>query len=194
MDEADIEDALSEAVWDIIITKNLPYQADGFINAENGIYYVPVSDTDLNSRAGGLRKADELYMYYCSPYTSERFNRKQKKAKTGVVTVLPQEVFSSPLSKLAFARYDRVPYNSSLAATAETGSEVKRWEYIMLADHSAPADFTSGSHEIGPDGYIADNRVTMFAQRSDGSVKGAGEITGGFVYEVMTVGSLYINN
>ena len=194
MSDTEKEDALCEAVWDIIITKNLPYQADGFINEKNGIYYVPVTDVDLNSRAGSLRRADELYMYYCSPYTSERFNRKQKKAKTGIVTVLPEEVFSAPLSKLAFALYDRVPYNSALASTDKTGSEVKRWEYVMLSDHSAPADLTSGSHLIGSGGYIHDNRVTMFAQRSDGSVKGAGEITGGFVSESMTVGSLFINN
>jgi hypothetical protein len=34
----------------------------------------------------------------------------------------------------------------------------------------------------------------MFAQRDDGSVKPAGEITGGFVDKSMPVGSIYINN
>ena len=194
MDEDDIEDALSEAVWDIVITKNLPYQADGFINDRNGIYYVPVSDVDLNSRAYGSPRADELYMYYCSPYTSAMFNRRQKKLKTGIVTVLPETVFSSPLSKLVFAMNDRVPYNDSVIQTNATAVFIKPWEYVMLSDHSVPADLTSGSHEIGPGGYVADNRIRMFAQRVDGSVKDAGEITGGFVSETMNVGLLYIKS
>ena len=188
-DEEDIEDALYEAIYDIIITKNVPFQADGFVNEKNNIYYYPVSDVNLNN--GG--SADELYMYCCTPYTSAKYNRQQKKAKTGVVTALPEDVFTAPLSKLAFARYDRVPYNTSLAGTDETGNEVMKWEYIMYADHSRPADFTSGSHDFGSGGYIEDNRITMFAQRYDGSVKPAGEITGGFVAETMEVGTLSTN-
>ncbi len=62
----------------------------------------------------------------------------------------------------------------------------------MYSDHSARADFTSGSYDIGPGGYVEDNRVTMFAQRSDGSVKPAGEITGGFVSDTMETGTLFI--
>ena len=194
--EEDIEDAMYEAIYDIIVTKGEPYHPDGFINEKNNIYYVPVSDVNLNDpgpHAGYfVGDPDELYMYYCSPYTSARFNRAQSKAKTGVVTALPEEVFSAPLSKLAFALYDRVPYNSSLPGTSPTGNEIMRWEYVMLSDHSAPADLTAGTGVFSGDTFV-DNRVTMFAQRLDGSVKPAGEITGGFVAEQMKVGTLTVN-
>ena len=194
--EEDIEDAMYEAIYDIIITKGEPYHPDGFINEKNNIYYVPVADVNLNDPGPHVGyfvgDPDELYMYYCSPYTSARFNRAQSKAKTGIVTALPEEVFSAPLSKLAFALYDRVPYNSSLPGTSSTGDEIMRWEYVMLSDHSAPADLTAGTGVFSGDSFV-DNRVTMFAQRLDGSVKPAGEITGGFVAEQMKVGTLTVN-
>lgn len=194
--ESDIEDAMYEAIYDIVITRGEPYHPDGFINEKNNIYYVPVSDVNLNDPGPHVGyfvgDPEELYMYYCSPYTSARFNRAQSKAKTGIVTALPEEVFSAPLSKLAFALYDRVPYNSSLPGTSPTGNEIMRWEYVMLSDHSAPADMTAGTGVFSGDTFV-DNRVTMFAQRLDGSVKPAGEITGGFVAEQMKVGTLTIN-
>ena len=195
-DEDEIEDALYEAIYDVIVTIGEPYQPDGFVNEKNNVYYVPVSDVNLNDSgdrtdlSGG--KPPELYMYYCSQYTSARYNRQQSKAKTGIVTALPQDVFSAPLSKLAFALYDRVPYNSSLPGTASTGNEIMKWEYVMLSDHSAPVDFTAGTASYSGN-YFVDNRVTMFAQRLDGSVKPAGEITGGFVADQMKVGTLTTN-
>ena len=193
--EEDIEDALYEAIYDVIVTRGEPYHPDGFVNEKNNIYYVPVSDVNLNDPGAHVGwfvgDPDELYMYYCSPYTSARYNRAQKKAGTGVVTALPEKVFSAPLSKLAFALYDRVPYNSSLPGTSPTGNEIMKWEYVMLSDHSAPADLTAGTGIFSGDSFV-DNRVTMFAQRSDGSVKPAGEITGGFVAEQMQVGTLSI--
>ena len=42
--------------------------------------------------------------------------------------------------------------------------------------------------------YAQDIRVTMFAQRSDGSVKPAGEITGGFLSPTIDIGSIYVSN
>ena len=191
--EEDIEDALYEAIYDIIVTKGEPYHPEGIVNEKNHVYYAPVSEINLNdtgSKRGCYNgNPEELYMYFCSPFTSARYNRAQAKAKTGVVTALPQDVFSAPLSKLAFALYDRVPYNSDLPGTASTGNESMKWEYVMLSDHSAPVDFTAGTATITSD-YLIDNRVTMFAQRLDGSVKPAGEITGGFVAEQMNVGTL----
>ena len=194
--EKERQAALSEAVYDIIVTKGEPYQPDGFINENNNVYYKPVSDVNLNEvrGSGGHNngKPDELYMYFCSIYTSERYNRAQKKAKTGVVTELPNTVFSAPLSKLAFANYDRVPYNTSLPSTSSTGNEIKKWEYIMLSDNSKPVDFTEGTVSFTGECHN-DNRVTMFAQRLDGSVKPAGEITGGFIAEQMRVGTLELD-
>ena len=61
----------------------------------------------------------------------------------------------------------------------------------MFSDHNLPADLNSGFCDFNAEGYITDNRVTMFAQREDGSVKPAGEITGGFLTDTMQVGSFY---
>ena len=67
----------------------------------------------------------------------------------------------------------------------------------MLADHSRPVDLNEGTIAFKADSdtarYAYDNRITMFVQRSDGSVKPAAEITGGFVTRNVTVGSGYIN-
>ena len=183
---AKIKMAWSEAVWDIIVTDGLPYQPDGFVSEQNGIYYTPVSDIDLND--GADRPAHPLYMYYCSPVVSEEYNDAK-----GANTAMPDEVFSAPISKMAFARYDRVPYNSSLPGTDETGSTILPWEYVMLSDHSAPADFNAGAFWIDNDGYMDDNRITMFLQRYDGSFKPCGQITGGFLDEYMYFGEASIS-
>jgi hypothetical protein len=59
-----------------------------------------------------------------------------------------------------------------------------------------PADLNEGTIAFKSDSdtcrYAYDNRIKLFVQRNDGSVKPAGEITGGFVEKNMTVGSGYI--
>ena len=93
------------------------------------------------------------------------------------------------------SQYDRVPYNNSLAGTVDTQNSVKPWEYVLLSDNSRAADLNEGTVAFKSEGdtarYAYDNRITMFVQRSDGSVKPACEITGGFVEKNMTVGSAY---
>ena len=180
--------ALNEAVYDIIITKNEPYQPEGFVCEKNNVFYYPASDKNLNY---GHDDADELYMYYCSPFRSSRYNKEHK--KEGIVTALPEEVFSAPISKLAFARYDRVPYISENEETGEIETDITPWEYVMYADHTRQADLTSGSAKFELGGYLIDNRVTMFAQRFDGSVKPSAEITGGFVADYMEFGIISAN-
>ncbi|MBP1588091.1 MAG: hypothetical protein ILO53_06815, partial [Clostridia bacterium] len=105
------------------------------------------------------------------------------------------EVFTGYLTQLALSQYDRVPYNTSLAGTMEdTQNSVRPWEYVMLADGSRAADLNEGTVAFINTAHFAyDNRITMFVQRSDGSVKPAGEITGGFVERSMTVGIAYSN-
>lgn len=172
---------LREAIYDIIITNDEPYYADGIVR--NNIYYYPVGETDLT---GGM--GHRLYMYFASPWYSNRYN-----TNTGANTLLPQDVFSGYLVQFALAQYDRVPYN-----TSQTSDTSKAWEYVLLADGKRAADLNEGTVafkvESSTAHYAYDNRITMFTQRSDGSVKPAAEITGGFVQKNMTVGSAYIYN
>ena len=182
----EMQSQLIEAVYDIVITDDEPYRSEGIVR--NNIYYTPVGNTCLTGTLG-----HRLYMYYATPWTSARYN-----TKTGKSTLLPQDVYSGFYTNFALAQYDRVPYNTTLASTTSTENTVLKWEYILLADGSRPADLNEGTIAFKVDGetarYAYDNRITMFAQRSDGSVKPAGEITGGFVEKNMTVGSGYINS
>ena len=177
---------LQEAIYDIIITNDENYQEDGIV--KNGMYYTPVGKKDLT---GGM--GHRLYLYYATPWGSSRYN-----TKTGKETLLPEEVYSGFLTQFAIAQYDRVPYNTSLVGTVNTENSVKPWEYVLIADNSRPADLNEGTIAFNAESstthFAYDNRITMFVQRSDGSVKPAGEITGGFLEKNMTVGSAYINN
>ena len=74
----------------------------------------------------------------------------------------------------------------------ENGSMIIPWEYVLLSDGTAPADFNAGAYSLDSTGGMEDNRVTMFQQRYDGSVKPAGQITGGFVENTMEFGEAYI--
>ena len=185
--QKELQTQLREAIYDVIITNDEPYYEDGIVR--NNIYYYPVGKVDLT---GGM--GHRLYMYFASPWYSSRYN-----TNTGATTLLPQEVFSGYLTQFALAKYDRVPYNSSLNSTLDdTQNSMKPWEYVVLADGRGPADLNEGTIAFNTNSstphYAYDNRITMFVQRSDGSVKPAGEITGGFVSRTMTVGSGYLNS
>ncbi len=166
----------SEKIYDIIVTSGEPYHSDGIIN--KNIYYQPVGNYDLNGWAG-----KELYMYFASPYYSAEYN-KVHNAKTR----LPQDVFTGYLTKLAFAQSDRVPYNETVAATSDS-KDMIRWEYVMQSNNANPVDLNESAVSYSPH-HAKDVRISMFAQRSDGSVKPAGEITGGFVESTYAVGDL----
>ena len=183
----ELTNQLKEAIYDVIITDDEPYHADGIVR--NNIFYQPVGPGDLT---GGM--GHKLYMYFASPWYSNRYN-----TNTGAATLLPQDVFTGYITHFAMAQYDRVPYNSSLAGTLDdTQNSIKPWEYVMIAGGKIAADLNLGTvafnTENGSARYAYDNRITMFAQRSDGSVKPAGEITGGFVEKNITVGSAYIKS
>ncbi len=178
-----IKKALLEAVYDIVLTRDEEFKPNGFVNKANNVFYYPVSDCDLT---GG--KGDTVYMYYCCPYYSNNYNEKNKAS-----TNLPGEIFSGYYKQIGISNYDRVPYNTSLAGAENSNETVMRWEYIMFNDNSGPANPNAGTIEYTYDGrYALDNRVTLFAQRSDGSIKPAGEITGGFVEEIMQVGNVVL--
>lgn len=170
---------LQEAICDIVVTENEPYQPDGFI-ADNHVYYKPVSDKNLN--AGNL--GDELYMYYCSDYVSDTYNRKNNAA-----TYRAYDVFS-PIKSFALARYDCVPYNTEYAEKSND-SELTVYEYVMCSNEKRSIDLNSGVlvtdsryHSKG------DNRISMFVSRLDNSAKPSAEITGGYVGKTTDVGKL----
>ena len=173
---------LQEAICDIVITENEPYQPDGFI-AENHVYYKPVSDINLN--LGNL--GDELYMYYCSDYVSETYNRRNNAA-----TYLAYDVLS-PITSFAIAPYDYVPYSEWY--TQYVGYKNRHpvvYEYVMFSDEKHAADLNSGIL-LTNDKYDSkgDNRITMFVARLNNTAKPSAEITGGWAESYSYLGSVY---
>ncbi len=179
----------NEAVYDVIATKGEAYHEDGIIS--KGMYYEPVSDVSLNSGNNGY----DIYLYYASPYFSAQYNKYNNAS-----TALPQEVFSGYISHFALTTDDRVPYSTSKGATksgnyltqamnrmngSSGGNSKMPWEYVMLKDEAEHLNTNAGAVTFSTTVRVQDCRLTMFVQRSDYSVKPAGEITGGFV------GSLY---
>ncbi len=172
--------ALDEAVYDVLLTRGEAFKPGGFVSKDR-VYYYPVSKQDLTDGKG-----DEIYMYYCCPYWSRTYN-----TKNGANTLLPSEAFTGYYKEIGMSNYDRVPYNTTLAGTDNSGNSIFKWEYVMFSDNSAHANPNAGTIAYSYDDERAlDNRVNIFAQRSDNSVKPAGEITGGFVDEKMNVGTL----
>lgn len=180
---AEFNDQTKEAVYDIILTRGEEYRPDGF-TAENGIFYYPVSSCDLNDGKGDL-----IYMYYSCPYYSNRYN-----VNNDEDTLLPQNVYSGFYRKLGFARYDSIPYSAPLSGEDGPESTVYRWEYILYSDSTRTADFNSGAVCYDQKGYYAEDiRITMFGQRSDGSVKPTAEITGGYYTATVDIGAAVYN-
>lgn len=170
-----------EAIYDIIVTSGEPYHPEGIVR--NNIYYYPVGSSDLKSDLNGW-EGRALHMYYATPYYSADYNKKNN-AKTD----LPQNVFTGYLSHISLAESDRVPYNTSMDISTVPEGNVYKWEYVMLADGSNHVDLNEGAVSYSPH-HAQDIRISMFAQRVDGSVKPAGEITGGFVESKYKVGDL----
>ena len=174
--QAEYNSQTQEAIYDIIVTCGEPRHDEGIVR--NNIYYHLADKEDLNGREG-----EELYLYYASPYYSADYNK-----KNNARTDLPQDVFTGYISHIALSESDRVPYNSSLASQAQTENGTARWEYVVTGS-STPVDLNEGAVSYSPH-HAKDVRIYMFAQRSDGSVKPAGEITGGFIESKYTVGEL----
>jgi hypothetical protein len=172
-----------EAIYDIVITCGEHYHAQGIIS--NNMYYHPVASSDSESDLNGM-EGDALYMYYASQYYSKDYNKKNNAS-----TLLPQNVYTGCISKLAFAENDRVPYNTTLAETEE-GKNMMPWEYVMQSDNEVPADLNKGAVSYSPH-HAQDIRLSMFAQRMDGSVKPSGEITGGFLEASYDIGDAIIS-
>ena len=204
-----------EAIYDIILTNDEPYHPEGIVS--KGIYYTPASSSDITytpvisyeqkdyfyvaptaSLNSGCDYGAEIYMYYASPYYSANYNKKNFAS-----TTLPETVFTGYITKLAFAENERVPYTTLLENNGEwvkqrgnaeaTGNieDYYPWEYVMYSGDTVPADLNEGIVLCNGD-YCEETRLYMFARRSDGSVKPAGQITGGYVESKYTIGDVYL--
>ena len=191
--EKEIAKQETEAIYDIVVTRNEPYHPEGIVS--KGMYYYPATGTNLNDGCG---YGSELYLYYATEYYSTNYN-----SKNNASTKLPTEVFSGFVTRLAFAQNERVPYTTLLlndpdyqkqvtgAAGAGSTEDYYPWEYVMQSGDAQRIDLNDGALFCNGD-YCEDSRISMFVQRDDGSIKPAGEITGGFVESTYTVGNLYI--
>ena len=169
-----------EAIYDIIVTSGEPFHPEGIVS--KNIYYHPVGSSEYDSDLNGT-EGRALHMYYANPYYSATYNK-----TNNANTLLPQDVFTGYITHLALTESDRVPYNSTSAATNQSSNAYK-WEYIMKNGDTEPVDLNEGAVSYSPH-HAQDIRISMFAQRSDGSIKPAAEITGGFIESKYNVGDL----
>ena len=112
-------------------------------------------------------------------------------------TLLPMDVFTAPFTSLAMARYERVPYdyNKDVSDTDSNGkNNVVKWEHIMDETRKIPADLNYGAVKLDGDYHAVENRVMLFGQRYDGSVKYGAEITGGYNASTTNTGEIYLKN
>ena len=144
------------------------------------------SGTDLNAGTNG----PEIYMYYTTPYLVNNYNKKTGKDVRKTLSTEPKEYLKSPLTSIAFARYDRVPYTDGKAAVGNTNLP---WEYVLYSDYSSAVDLNDGAVVLDNDLHLDNNRISMFVQRESGFVKPAAEITGGYLSGTAEIGEMWLN-
>ena len=175
-------DPLREAVRDMILTVDEPYQ-ETLIH--NGVVYKPVGKKSFNEGVEG----SEIYLYTCSDFDTWAYNLGKPASQQLHVPSMYSD-FASPLSRVGLAKGDRVPYNTKLQGTGD-GAELVVWENV-LTTHGEKADLNRGALLTTPDGLkLFENRVYLFVHRADNVVKKGAEITGGFVSDTELVGPMY---
>ena len=185
--EAELKKQQQGAVYDIVCTIGEPFHPEGINSERYQMHYAPVSSVNLNAGTQG----PEIYMYYTSTAVATSYNSKIGPDSSQIQSNDPADIFTAPVTKIAFARYDRVPYLKDASVEGDGESNIYRWEYIMSIDFRTVIDFNAGIVKFDDDHVPTDNRITAFIQREDGSAKSWGEITGGFVSESMTVGTIH---
>ena len=197
--EAERASQLSQAVYDIVCTVGEPFKPEGFISQKYQIYYAPVITVDMKdkTKTSGVNLNEgttgpEIYMYYSSPYAAKEYNQRVKSDPKAILSSMPDVHFYSTLTKFAFTCYDRVPYNEKMEASTSDSENILRWEYVMQANSKSHIDLNEGAILFNSDYRASDNRVSMFAQREDGSVKPSAEITGGYVDDTEDLGYMKI--
>ena len=195
--EAEKQSQLYEAVYDIVCTVGEEFHPEGIITDRHQIYYAPVARTDRNKNLVGTdlnegTTGPKIYMYYTTTYAAENYNEKMRSEKRPVYSTMPKDYMKSPLTKIAFALHDYVPYSEEIAAASTGGDDLKPWEYVMKSNNKEHLDFNEGAISFDSKHMTSDNRVTMFVQREDGSVKTSAEITGGYKSALVTENKLYL--
>ena len=196
--EAEKQEQLYEAVYDIICTVGEEFHPEGIVSERHQIYYAPVVRydrnknpvaTDLNEGTNGPK----IYMYYTTMYAADEYNRRMRSEEDPIFSTMPKEYMKSPLTKIGFALYDYVPYSQDMEA-ASTGSDNKviPWEYVMKSDNKEQLELNEGAVSFDKYHMTGDNRIYMFAQREAGNVKASAEITGGYTTASVTENKLYL--
>nr|MCR5586385.1 hypothetical protein [Lachnospiraceae bacterium] len=205
----------SDAIYDIVCTVDEEFHPEGIISEKNHLYYTPVCRENENGQSvavdlnSGTRGA-KIYMYYCTPWMTNKYNSKVADNIRKIRASSPQDVFSAPITRICFTDYDRVPYLQNATADSMTSASVDaednasegslsdlslcedKWEYVLYSNSDTPADLNDGAVIRDEKGYTVNNKVTMFVQRYDGSVKPSAEITGGYVSPKVESGEMWI--
>lgn len=196
--EAEKQEQLYEAVYDIICTVGEEFHPEGIVSERHQIYYAPVVRydrnknpvaTDLNEGTNGPK----IYMYYTTMYAADEYNRRMRSEEDPIFSTMPKEYMKSPLTKIGFALYDYVPYSQDMeAASTGTDNKVIPWEYVMKSDNKEQLELNEGAVSFDKYHMTGDNRIYMFAQREAGNVKASAEITGGYTTASVTENKLYL--
>ncbi|WP_026835805.1 hypothetical protein [Eubacterium xylanophilum] len=184
--DAEKENQLKDAIYDVVCTVDEPYHSDGIITEKYQIYYTPVGNVDLNSGTNG----PPIYMYYTTKFAVDNYNKRQGKDTRRILSSNPGDYFSSRITSFAFACCDRVPYNDAQGASSAVNNKYP-WEYVMQCDNDMPAELNDGAIKFDDDHFTVDNRIYMFAQREDGKVKKSAEITGGYTRSTNELADLW---
>ena len=193
----EIEKQKQEAVYDIICTVGEPFHPDGIMTERYQLYYAPVAKEDSNHNLIGTNLNEgttgpEIYMYYTTMFAAKRYNEKAMNDTNKSLSAMPKDYLKSPLTKIAFAEYDYVPYSTDLVKQSPGSDQPAAWEYVLKKDYSAPAELNEGAIHFDSSHMMSDNRISMFVQREDGFVKGAAEITGGYLTSSVIETQLYL--
>ena len=132
-------------------------------------------------------------MYYTTPWLVKKYNEKAGSDVRKNLSPQPKDYLKSPLTRICFTQYDRVPYNKDSGVDSTFGDDARPWEYVLYSDNKTPVDMNDGAVKFDNDYKIQNIRINMFAQREDGSVKESAEITGGYVSSTAKVGEMWLN-
>ncbi len=189
---------VNEAIYDIVCTVGEEFHPEGILSDRYQLYYSPVAKIDKSGQLIGTNLNEgttgpEIYMYYTSASAVQSYNNRAKKVSGKKLSTMPKDYLSSPVTRIAFAQYDYVPYTKNLEAASSGLEENTPWEYVMNSNNKTQVDLNEGAVQFDDDHLMKDNRVTMFVQRESGVVKPSAEITGGYTTALVAESKLFIN-